>query len=219
MGLAFFDLDNTLIAGDSAQAFSEFIATSEVPTPADFLAVNQSFMDDYDAGRLNLHAYMRYTLAPLIGLRPKMVEELVQRFLDEVLNDRILPAARELLDHHRACGDELVIVSATGSHLVEPIAGRLAVPHVLAVDVERVEGLITGNMTGIPTFREGKVTRVQALVTASRSRFSQRTFLQRLTQRLAAAGGGASSGGGRSRSAPAPHRRGTRLANHLTALR
>jgi HAD superfamily hydrolase (TIGR01490 family) len=162
MGLAFFDLDNTLIAGDSAQAFSEFIATSEVPTPADFLAVNQSFMDDYDAGRLNLHAYMRYTLAPLIGLRPKMVEELVQRFLDEVLNDRILPAARELLDHHRACGDELVIVSATGSHLVEPIAGRLAVPHVLAVDVERVEGLITGNMTGIPTFREGKVTRVQA---------------------------------------------------------
>ncbi len=162
MGLAFFDLDNTLIAGDSAQAFSEFLAASEVPTPADFLAVNQAFMDDYEAGRLNLRAYMHYTLAPLVGLRLETVEELVRRFLDEVLDPRILPAARDLLESHRARGDELVIVSATGSHLVEPIAGRLEVDHVLAVDVERVEGFITGYLTGIPTFREGKVARVQA---------------------------------------------------------
>lgn len=162
MGLAFFDLDNTLIAGDSAQAFAEFLAASEVPTPADFLAVNHAFMDDYEAGRLNLRAYMQYTLAPLIGLQPERADDLVQRFLDEVLSARILPAALELLGRHRACGDQLVIVSATGSHLVEPIARRLSVPHVLAVDVERVEGIITGEFTGVATFREGKVTRAQA---------------------------------------------------------
>ncbi len=160
MGLAFFDLDNTLIAGDSAQAFSEFMAAcDDLATPADFLQRNHAYMDDYERGDLDLPAYMHYTLLPLIDLPPERVVALVQRFVSEVVEGMVLPKAVELLQRHRSEGDEIVIISATGSHLVHPIAAYLGVEHSLAVDIERVDDKITGHLTGVPTFREGKVTR------------------------------------------------------------
>ena len=161
MALALFDLDNTLIAGDCAQAFSEFLAASEIPTPDDFIEVNHRFMAEYDAGQLNLADYMRYTLAPIEHLEEQQIEAVVQRFLDQTLENMILPKADALLEAHRQAGDQLVVVSASGTLLVQPIATILNIPHVLAVDMETSHGKLTGRIAGIPTFREGKVTRVQ----------------------------------------------------------
>ncbi len=161
MSLALFDLDNTLIAGDCAQSFSEFMAASKLPTPDDFIETNHQFMADYDAGRLDLDAYMRYTLSPLVSLSWTDVQELVAEFIDTQLPPMLLPKACALLEQHRDAGDEIAIVSASGNHLVSPISSLLGIQHSLAVDLELNEGRVTGNIQGIPTFREGKVARVQ----------------------------------------------------------
>lgn len=176
MSLALFDLDNTLVAGDTAQAFSEFLIRSEAPTPPDFLERNHAFMADYEAGRLDLRAYMRCTLSPLMGLSPTQVRALILRYLDEVVSHMILPAAVALIEQHRQAGDTLAIVSATGSHLVEPIATRLGVAHALAVDIARQDGVITGDFVGIPTFREGKVHRVAVWAEDQGIDFTQACF-------------------------------------------
>ncbi|MDP5055669.1 MAG: HAD-IB family hydrolase [Marinomonas hwangdonensis] len=159
MALAFFDLDNTLVAGDTAQAFSEYMAANELPTPRDFLAVNHAYMEDYDAGNLNLADYMRYTLSPLFDLTADKVAAFIEGFIQDVVVAMTLPKAHALLQKHQDAGDEVVIISATGIHLVAPIARYLGVKHALGVDIEIKNGYITGELTGVPTFREGKVTR------------------------------------------------------------
>ncbi|WP_111638356.1 HAD family hydrolase [Marinomonas shanghaiensis] len=159
MALAFFDLDNTLVAGDTAQAFAEYMAANELPTPIDFLDINRAYMEDYDAGTLHLADYMRYTLSPLCGLDSDTVAAFIERFIQEVVVSMTLPKAHELIQKHKNAGDEVVIISATGIHLVAPIARYLGVKHALGVDIEIKNGRITGELTGVPTFREGKVTR------------------------------------------------------------
>jgi len=176
MSLALFDLDNTLIAGDSSQSFSEFLAASELATPENFLAINADYMADYDAGNLDLAAYMRYTLSPLVNLGSVQVRQVINDFLDQILPSLMLPKALDLLEAHRAKGEELVIVSATGTHLVEPIAERLKVPHVLAVNVEVKDGFITGEIEGTPAFREGKVDRVQEWAAREGHKIEQASF-------------------------------------------
>ncbi|UTV98592.1 HAD family hydrolase [Marinomonas rhizomae] len=161
MALAFFDLDNTLVAGDTAQAFSEYMVASALPTPDDFLAVNLAYMEDYDAGTLNLESYMHYTLSPLFTLDETQRTVFITEFIHNIVKDMALPKAIELLEQHKEAGDELIIISATGTHLVAPIAAYLGVKHALGVDIEYKEGLITGKLVGTPTFREGKVIRAE----------------------------------------------------------
>jgi len=161
MALAFFDLDNTLVAGDTAQAFAEYIAASDLPTPNDFLTVNLAYMAEYDAGTLNLEDYMRYTLSPLFILDAEQRATLIHQFIQDVVKTMSLPKAFDLLAQHQQDGDELIIISATGSHLVAPIAAYLGVKHSLGVDLEYQDGRITGALVGTPTFREGKVIRAE----------------------------------------------------------
>lgn len=161
MALAFFDLDNTLVAGDTAQAFSEYMVASELPTPDDFLTVNLAYMEDYDAGTLKLDDYMRYTLSPLFTLDETQRAAFIDGFIQRIVKDMALPKAFELLEQHKKSGDELIIISATGTHLVEPIAAYLGVKHALGVDIEYKDGFITGKLVGTPTFREGKVIRAE----------------------------------------------------------
>ncbi|WP_421854988.1 HAD family hydrolase [Marinomonas sp.] len=161
MALAFFDLDNTLVAGDTAQAFSEYMVASELPTPDDFLTVNLAYMEDYDAGTLKLDDYMRYTLSPLFNLDETQRAVFISEFIHNIVKDMALPKAIELLEQHKKAGDELIIISATGTHLVAPIAAYLGVKYALGVDIEYKDGFITGKLVGTPTFREGKVIRAE----------------------------------------------------------
>lgn len=161
MALAFFDLDNTLVAGDTAQAFAEYINASDLPTPHNFLTVNLAYMDDYDAGTLKLDDYMHYTLSPLFDLDETQRSVFIHEFVQSIVKDMALPKAFELLEQHKNAGDELIIISATGSHLVAPIAAYLGVKHALGVDVKYLDGRITGKLVGTPTFREGKVIRAE----------------------------------------------------------
>lgn len=161
MSLAIFDLDNTLIAGDSDHLWGEFLIEQGRVDPNDYRAQNDRFYRDYQNGGLDIHAYLAFALGPLRGFTPADLAELHQTFMEDKIHPIWLPKAEALIDDHRSRGDTLLIITATNRFITEPIARKLGVPHLLASEPELVEGRYTGRPTGIPCFQGGKVTRLQ----------------------------------------------------------
>ena len=161
-GLALFDLDGTLIAGDSDHAFGEFMVAQGWVDADLHRRRNDEFYRQYQAGTLDIHAYIDFTTAPWRGQPLPAQAALSQRFMREVMAPQLLPAARALLHTHRAAGDLIAIVTATNEFITRPIADALGVDHLLAVQLERdAQGRTTGRVAGVPTFREGKIERVR----------------------------------------------------------
>ncbi len=161
MALAIFDLDNTLIAGDSDHSWGEFLCAEGLVDAQRFSHDNDRFYQDYQEGRLDIYAYLRFALAPLAGRSIEEVAKLQQQFMCDWVEPMLLPAAFELLDKHRNRGDELVIITASNTVVTGPIAERLGVATLMGCDTEIVGGKYTGQPTGVPSFQEGKVTRLQ----------------------------------------------------------
>ena len=161
MALAIFDLDNTLIAGDSDHSWGEFLCAEGLVDAQRFSHDNDRFYQDYQEGRLDIYAYLRFALAPLTGRSIEEVARLQQQFMRDWVEPMLLPAAFELLDKHRNRGDELVIITASNTVVTGPIAERLGVATLMGCDTEIVGGKYTGQPTGVPSFKEGKVTRLQ----------------------------------------------------------
>lgn len=160
MALAIFDLDNTLINGDSDHRWGEFLCAEGLVDPRSFRQENDRFYQDYQAGKLDIQAYLQFALRPLAGRTVGEVAELQQRFMKDYVEPMLLPAAFSLLDKHRGQGDKLVIITASNTVITKPIAKRLGVSTLMGCDVEIKEGKFTGASVGIPSFREGKVARL-----------------------------------------------------------
>ena len=161
MKLALFDLDGTLIAGDSDHAFGEFMVTQGWAEGELHRRRNDEFYRQYLAGCLDIAEYIDFSTR---AWRDRGLDEQLAvsaRFMAEVMAPQLLPAARALLDLHRAAGDLVAIVTATNEFITRPIADALGVEHLLAVELERgVDGMATGRIRGVPSFREGKIERV-----------------------------------------------------------
>ncbi len=161
MKLALFDLDGTLIAGDSDHAFGEFMVTQGWAEGELHRRRNDEFYRQYLAGCLDIAEYIDFSTR---AWRERGLDEQLAvsaRFMAEVMTPQLLPAARALLDLHRAAGDLVAIVTATNEFITRPIADALGVEHLLAVELERgVDGMATGRIRGVPSFREGKIERV-----------------------------------------------------------
>lgn len=160
MDLALFDLDETLIDDDSASLWIRWLV-AEGFAPAELERQEQQLMQLYYQGKLPMEDYMRATLVPLTGLSSRTVASWVQRYIRRAILPRVYPAARERLLWHRERGDCILIISATGEHLVTPIAEQLGADDALAIGVEVVDGRFTGNTYGTLTYQQGKVTRLQ----------------------------------------------------------
>ena len=160
MALAIFDLDNTLINGDSDHRWGEFLCAEGLVDPRSFSQENDRFYQDYQAGKLDIQAYLQFALRPLAGRTVEEVAELQQRFMKDYVEHMLLPAAFSLLDKHREQGDKLVIITASNTVITKPIAKRLGVSTLMGCNVEIKEGKFTGASVGIPSFREGKVARL-----------------------------------------------------------
>ncbi|MCP5195891.1 MAG: HAD family hydrolase [Gammaproteobacteria bacterium] len=162
MSLAIFDLDNTLLGGDSDYLWGQFLIEQGLVDGAYYERENQRFYTEYRAGTLDIHAFLAFMLQPLA--EHPLTELLVWRnqFMTEKIQPILLPKADELLDRHRAVGDTLLIITATNRFITAPIAERLGVPHLLASEPEFVDGRYTGRSTGIPCFQYGKVERLDA---------------------------------------------------------
>ena len=159
--LAIFDLDNTLLAGDSDYLWGKFLARRGMVDPEFYEQENQRFYEEYKAGELDILEFLAFSLKPLSEHSPTTLTRLHADFMTECIRPIITPAARQLLAKHRKQGDILLIITATNRFITAPIAEELEVPHLLATDAEMVNGRYTGRVEGIPCFREGKVERLQ----------------------------------------------------------
>ncbi len=162
MRLAIFDLDNTLLCGDSDHLWGQFLADKGLVDGEHYRRENDRFLADYEAGTLDIHAFLRFSLQVLAAHDRRELERLRAGFIEERIAPLIAPAAPALLARHREAGDHLMILTATNRFVTEPIAGRLDVDSLIATEVAVRDGQFTGEAEGTPCFREGKVTRLRA---------------------------------------------------------
>jgi len=162
MALALFDLDETLIAGDSASLWLEYMVAEEL-APASMIAEEQAMMSLYHQGKMDMHQYMAFTLQPLAGKTRQWLDSLCSHFAEQVLRERIYPEGLARIELHRQRGDELVLISASGEHLVAPMAQMLGMDHCVAILLDEEAGMLTGQTRGTLSFREGKVARINQL--------------------------------------------------------
>lgn len=162
MKVTLFDLDHTLLAGDSDYEWGQFLVDHGVLAREEYEAQNARFFEQYKAGTLDIHEYLGFALRPLAA---HTAEELA-RWHAQFMRERILPMigtpARELVARHLAAGELCAVVTATNSFVTAPIAREFGVPHLIATEPEAVDGRFTGKVAGLPCFREGKIARVQA---------------------------------------------------------
>ena len=169
--MALFDLDHTLIPIDSDYAWGEFTTTLGWTDPVEFGRRNDEFFAHYRAGTLDIHDYVRFATDAVRLQGPTNAAAAHTRFMREVVQPVITDAARDLIAQHRAAGDEIVIVTATNDFVTRPIADALGVEELIAVQLEHAPGAdgvdwITGNIRGVPSAREGKVTRMEQWLAA-----------------------------------------------------
>lgn len=160
MALAIFDLDETLIHGDCASLWSEQMARLGWVDGEAFLRRDHELMEAYGKGHLQMEDYMAFSLEPIAGRTLEEVEHLVAPWVEEVIEPIIYGDACRCIAEHRKRGDRILIISASGTHLVGPIAARLGVDEYLAIELEAVNGVYTGKTHGVLTYREGKITRL-----------------------------------------------------------
>ncbi len=179
MNLTLFDLDNTLLSADSDFEWAQFLIGKGVLDREVHEAKNQAFYDEYKAGVLDIHAFLAFQLAPL-SRHPRAELDAWHR---EFMATRILPqigdAARALVNRHLAAQDLCAIVTATNSFVTGPICREFGIPHLVATIPAHRDGQFTGAPRGTPSFREGKIERVEAWLEAHGlwwGSFAQSTF-------------------------------------------
>jgi HAD superfamily hydrolase (TIGR01490 family) len=160
MRLALFDLDNTLLAGDSDFEWAQFLIEKGVLDREVYEARNQEFYDQYKTGTLDIHAFLDFQLKPLARHPRVQLDAWHTEFMTRKVIPMIAPGTPALLARH--ADDTRVVVTATNSFVTAPIAKYLGIEHLIATEPERRAGEFTGGVSGTPSFREGKVARLNA---------------------------------------------------------
>ena len=159
-GLAIFDLDNTLLAGDSDHAWGDYLATEGIVDAQTQAEANDRFYQDYLDGTLDIHRYLEFALQPLtrhpLAKLHAWREDFIRRYVEPMVTDQ----ARKLVADHRQRGHYLLIITATNRFVTEPIADLLGVDDLIATDPEMRDGVYTGKVAGTPSFQDGKVKRL-----------------------------------------------------------
>lgn len=162
MNLCLFDLDDTLLPLDSDHAWGEFVISLGWVDESGFRRDNDAFFAQYQAGRLDVHAYIEFATRPL---RERSADELAaahRLFMQQVIEPQLRDSARDLVRSHQASGDRVALVTATNDFVTAPIAAAFDIEALIAVRLERdVRGSISGRIEGTPSYREGKVRRVE----------------------------------------------------------
>jgi len=161
LALAIFDLDNTLLAGDSDYLWGLFLAEEGIVNREEYERENERFYQDYKEGRLDIQEFMRFALRVLRDHSSENLHRWRERFVAEKIEPIVNPAALALVERHRAAGDTLMIITATNAFITAPIAQRFGIPHLIASIPEECDGRFTGQLHGTPSFHEGKVERLR----------------------------------------------------------
>ncbi|MFL9608704.1 HAD family hydrolase [Methylobacillus sp. Pita2] len=160
MQLALFDLDNTLLAGDSDFQWGQFLISKGLLNEQEHLAKNLAFYEDYKAGRLDIYAFLDFQLKPLSERPRSELDALHREYMAQKIRPMITDKARALVEKHRQNGDLLMIITATNSFVTTPIAHEFGIDNLIGTTPEEVDGRFTGKVTGTPSFQAGKITRL-----------------------------------------------------------
>ena len=160
MRLALFDLDNTLLAGDSDYEWGQFMCDRGVVDRAEYEAQNRAFYEQYKRGTLDIHEYLGFALRPLADHTPEELERWHGDFMRVRIRPMILPAARALVRRHLEARELCAIITSTNSFVTAPIAREFGIEHLIATEPEWRNGRFTGGVAGTPCFRAGKLVRL-----------------------------------------------------------
>jgi len=166
MALAIFDLDNTLLGGDSDYLWGEFLVEHNIVDAGSYQRANQDFYDQYLAGTMDIFEFSAFQFKPLADNSMTDLIRWREQYLAEKIAPIILPAARELIAKHQQQGDTLLIITATNSFITAPIAEQLSIPNLIATEAEMSDGKYTGEVSGTPSYQQGKVTRLKEWLAA-----------------------------------------------------
>ncbi len=158
--LALFDLDNTLLAGDSDYNWSLFLIGEGLLDAKTHHERNEQFYLDYKNGNLDIYKFLEFQLKLLSQHPKKRLDELHLKYMDQVIRPMMTQKAQDLVDKHKAQGDLCLVITATNSFVTKPIAAAYGIEHLIGTDPEMVNGEYTGGVSGVPSFKEGKVTRI-----------------------------------------------------------
>lgn len=158
--LALFDLDNTLLAGDSDYNWSLFLIDEGLLDAQSHHARNEQFYQDYKNGCLDIFAFLKFQLQPLSEHPKAFLDALHRKYMEQVIRPMMTEKAQALVNQHKKNGDLCVVITATNSFVTKPIATAYGIEHLIGTDPEMINGKFTGNVRGVPSFQEGKVTRL-----------------------------------------------------------
>lgn len=161
MALAIFDLDDTLIGGNSPSLWTAYLADLGWLDRESFIPREQELVGLYAAVQISLEDYLAFSVQPLVGRTKAEVDYVAGPFVEEIIEPLIHSYAMRCIAGHRAAGDRILIISASPTFLVEAIAGRLGIDEVLATELELQRGFYTGGLVGIPCARDGKIRRLE----------------------------------------------------------
>ena len=161
MRLALFDLDNTLLAGDSDYEWGQFLVDRGVLEREAYEAQNRAFYEQYKAGTLDIHEFLGFALRPLADHTPQELERWHGEFMQTRIRPMIRKPARALVRRHLDAGELCAIITATNSFVTRPIAREFGIEHLVATEPEMRGGRYTGRVAGTPCFRDGKLVRLE----------------------------------------------------------
>ena len=160
MALALFDLDNTLLAGDSDYLWGVFLAEQGLVDKDIYEKENQRFYDEYKQGKLDIMEFLAFSLKPLADNDLGTLLSLREKFLQEIIQPLMSPASFELIEKHKQQDDTLLVITATNSFVTAPIVEAFGIPNLLATEPEKKAQTYTGRVAGTPCFQDGKVKRL-----------------------------------------------------------
>lgn len=161
MALAIFDLDNTLLAGDSDYLWGQYLSEHNFVDAEIYQQTNQAFYDQYVAGTMDIYEFLAFQFKPLADHPLDELYQWREDYLATKIDPIILPAALKLIEQHKQQGDTLLIISATNDFITQPIAEKLGIDNLIATQAEMADGRYTGNVAGTPSYQQGKVTRLE----------------------------------------------------------
>ena len=159
--LALFDLDNTLLAGDSDYNWSLFLIKQGLLDEKTHHERNEQFYLDYKNGNLDIYKFLAFQLKPLSEHSVADLNALHAKYMDTVIRPMMTKKAQDLVNQHKAQGDLCLVITATNSFVTKPIAQAYGIAHLIGTDPQMANGAYTGGVAGVPSFQEGKVTRLQ----------------------------------------------------------
>jgi len=160
LNLAIFDLDNTLLNGDSDYNWSLFLIKKGILDQSIYEQQNEEFFKDYQTGSLNIDAYAEFQFKPLRENERLFLNDLRDEYVATVIRPMITKKAKDLVNEHRSQGDQLLIITATNSFITKPIAALFGIEELIGTDLEEINNQFTGKIKGVASFQEGKVTRL-----------------------------------------------------------